>query len=204
LSPELLFFSYVGIFGLSLGSSLIVFVPLPYLAVILALALSGRFDSVLIIIACAAGSAVGKFLIYQACYSGQTLVNAKTKANLRAFRSIFAQYAWIAVFVAASTPIPDDVVYVPLGFARYNRFRFFTATLTGKIVLVSVIVYGAGFFTNTVFGQVFIGSETAGVGELIAIGVVFAALTILATYFIARFDWVKWIEKHFSEKVQKP
>ncbi|MCE2614297.1 MAG: DedA family protein, partial [Nitrosopumilus sp. (ex Thoosa mismalolli)] len=46
-----------------------------------------------------------------------------------------------AAFFAAATPIPDDLVYVPLGLAKYNPKRFFIATLTGKLVLSYTIVF---------------------------------------------------------------
>ena len=37
--------------------------------------------------------------------------------------------------------MPDDLIYVPLGLAKYNPKRFFIATLTGKLVLSYVIVF---------------------------------------------------------------
>jgi membrane protein DedA with SNARE-associated domain len=193
---------YLGIFALSLGASLIVFVPLPYLSVILAAALSGRFDPTLLAISSSTGSALAKMIIYQTCYSGQRIVDEKTKQNLTAFRTIFAKYAWIAVFIAASTPIPDDVVYVPLGFARYNRLRFFTGTLMGKTILALIIVYGATFLTNSVLGLLLVGSNKASTMQIIAIGGAFAAFTLLLTFFISRMDWRKWLEKHFPGRMK--
>lgn len=187
---------YVGIFALSLASNLIVFVPLPYLAIVLAAALSGRFDPVLLIISSAIGSALGKLIVYQACYSGQKIVNEKTKTNLDAFRSTFGRYVWIAVFLAASTPIPDDIVYIPLGFARYNRIRFITATIIGKTLLVSIIVYGTSFLANSFIGSILLGGQKASsLLQITIIAVLFAGLTLALTYFIARFDWQKWLEK---------
>lgn len=194
---------YIGIFGLSLVSNLIVFVPLPYLAIVLIAALSGRFDPGLLIISSGIGSALGKLIVFQACFSGQKLVNERTKSNLNAFRAIFARYAWVAVLLAASTPIPDDIVYIPLGFARYNRVRFFTATLIGKTLLVSIIVYGAAFLTNSFLGSVLLGGQGGSTQEIVVIAVLFAGLTLLLTYFIARFDWYKWFERRYPEKFGK-
>ena len=194
---------YVGIFALSLGASLIVFVPLPYLSVILVAALSGRFDPTILVIASAIGSTLGKMVIFQTCYSGQRIVDEKTKKNLDAFRNIFAEYAWIAVLIAASTPIPDDIVYVPLGFARYNRLRFFFATLTGKTLLSLVIVFGATFLTNSVLGLLLIGGNEASTAEVIAIGVAFAAITLVLTFVISRIDWSRRLQKHFPNRLNR-
>jgi len=56
------------------------------------------------------------------------------------FQKLVKRYGGSAAFVAAATPIPDDLVYIPLGLAKYNPKRFFVATLLGKIVLYYVIV----------------------------------------------------------------
>ena len=56
------------------------------------------------------------------------------------FQKLVKRYGGSAAFVAAATPIPDDLVYIPLGLAKYNPKRFFVATLSGKIVLFYVIV----------------------------------------------------------------
>ena len=56
------------------------------------------------------------------------------------FQKLVKRYGGSAAFVAAATPIPDDLVYIPLGLAKYNPKRFFVATLLGKFVLYYVIV----------------------------------------------------------------
>ena len=56
------------------------------------------------------------------------------------FQRLVKRYGASAAFVAAATPIPDDIIYIPLGLAKYNPKRFFVATLLGKIVLFYVIV----------------------------------------------------------------
>lgn len=191
--------SYFGILALSLGANLIVFVPLPYLAVILVAALTGRFDPILLIVSSALGSALGKMIVFQACYSGQKIVKEKTRANLESFRRLFSSYAWIAVIVAASTPIPDDMIYVPLGFARYNRVKFFISTLLGKTVLVSILVYGATLLTNSALGSFLAGSES-NIIRLAIVGVTFAFLTFMLTFLIARINWDDWIKRHFKDR----
>ena len=178
---------------------MIVFVPLPYLAVILVVALTGRFDPTLLIVSCALGSALGKMIVFQACYSGQRIVKEKTRANLESFRRLFSSYAWIAVIVAASTPIPDDMVYVPLGFARYNRVKFFISTLLGKTILVSILVYGATVLTNSPLGSLLAGSESS-TSELAIVGGTFAFLTLLLTFLITRINWEDWIERHLDNR----
>ena len=59
---------------------------------------------------------------------------------MKPFQKLVKRYGGSAAFVAAATPIPDDLVYIPLGLAKYNPKRFFIATLLGKLVLFYVIV----------------------------------------------------------------
>lgn len=192
---------YLGIFALSFGANLIVFVPLPYLAIVLVAALSGRFDPILLILSSAIGSAIAKMVIYQACYTGQSIIKERTRENLEAFRRLLSRYVWIAVIVAASTPIPDDMVYVPLGFARYNRTKFFVSTMVGKLALVSVLVYGARTVSNSVLGSILAPKE-ADSSQLLVVGVIFAILTIVLTIWISRFDWYGWTQRHLEKSTR--
>ncbi len=196
----LLSLGYVGVFALSLGTNLIVFIPVPYLLVILFAALSGQFDPVLLVVSSAIGATFGKMIVFQSFYSGSRVVNEKVRKNLTSFNTLFANYAWIAVFLAAATPVPDDIVYAPLGLGRYNRTKFFTALLAGKTVITLAVVYGAVFLTNSFIGPILVGSGGTGFVELIVIGIVFAAVAVLVTFLISRIDWEKWGEKHLIRK----
>lgn len=191
---------YLGIFGLSLGTNLIVFVPVPYLLVILLAAVSGQFDLALLVISSAIGATIGKLIVFQSFYSGSRVIKDRARSNLDSFRKVFERYAWFAVFLAAATPVPDDIVYVPLGLARYNRMRFFLALLAGKTIITLMVVYGATYLTNSVIGPLLLGEGESGTLELAIVGITFAAVALAITYIIARIDWKKWIEKHFSDR----
>ncbi|OWP56994.1 MAG: hypothetical protein B2I17_02980 [Thermoplasmatales archaeon B_DKE] len=203
LSLAILFsLGYLGIFALSLGSNLIVYIPVPYLFLILAVTLSGQFDPALLVVSSASGAAAGKMIVFQSFYTGSRIVKPETRKNLTAFRTIFSRYAWMAVFLAAATPIPDDIVYTPLGLARYNRVRFFIALLSGKIVITLMIVYGASFLLNSAFGTIFLGGDASSTIDLIVAGVIFAIIAIALSYMISRADWSKWIEKRASNRTK--
>ncbi len=194
---------YIGIFALSLLSSLIIFIPVPYLFVILFAALSGRFDPGLLILSSTGGATIGKMVLFQSFYSGAAITKAKTRENLTAFQTLVSRYAWLAVFIVASTPSPDDIVYVPLGIARYSRIRFLTALLAGKTVITALTVLGAGILSHSVFGSLILGEDKYSTVEIIIIGIIFAILAVLITYIINRIDWKKYIDKHASMKLRK-
>ena len=48
--------------------------------------------------------------------------------------------------LAALTPIPDDLVYIPLGLVKYSPWKFATATFAGKFIFNEVLVLGAVYF----------------------------------------------------------
>lgn len=191
---------YIGIFAISLLASLIVFIPVPYLFIILFAALSGKFDPLLLVISSASGATIGKMILYQSFYSGSRIAKPQTRNNLNAFRVFISRYAWIAVMIAAATPSPDDIVYVPLGIARYSRMRFFSALLVGKIIITVLTVYGASILTSSVFGSIFVGGNTSDIFWLISIGIVFAAIAVLITFAIYRIDWEKRLSDHEKRK----
>lgn len=196
----LLSLGYLGIFILSLGTNLIVFIPVPYLLLILLAALSGQFNPVVLVLSSAIGATIGKMIVFQSFYSGSRIVKEKSRRNLTSFNTLFANYAWIAVFLAAATPVPDDIVYAPLGLGRYNKIKFLTALLAGKTTITLAVVYGAVFLTNSFLGPILVGSGETGLIELIAIGIAFAVVAVLVTYLISRIDWEKWGEKHMNKR----
>lgn len=131
---------------LSLGlvnfiGSLIPFVPLPGFLLLATMAVGDQFDLHVLAILSAVTATVAKQIIFYASYGGRKIVSEKTKKRMRPFQRLVKRYGAGAAFFAAATPIPDDLVYVPLGLAKYNPKKFFVATLTGKIVLSYIIVF---------------------------------------------------------------
>ena len=131
---------------LSLGlvnfiGSLIPFVPLPGFLLLATMAVGDQFDLHILAILSAVTATVAKQIIFYASYGGRKIVSEKTKKRMRPFQRLVKRYGAGAAFFAAATPIPDDLVYVPLGLAKYNPKKFFIATLTGKFVLSYTIVF---------------------------------------------------------------
>ena len=61
------------------------------------------------------------------------------------YRTLVSRYGWFGAFIAALTPIPDDIVYIPLGLAKYSPWKFATATFAGKFLLNEIIVWSSIF-----------------------------------------------------------
>ena len=136
-TPEV---GYLGLTIVSFFGSLIPFVPIPSFVLVATMAVGEQFDIHVLVLIAAITSTAAKQIIFYASYGGRKIISEKTKKRMLPFQKLVKRYGASAAFVAAATPIPDDLVYIPLGLAKYNPKRFFVATLLGKFVLYYVIV----------------------------------------------------------------
>jgi len=135
-TPEV---GYLGLTIVSFFGSLIPFVPIPSFVLVATMAAGEQFDIHVLVLIAAITSTAAKQIIFYASYGGRKIISEKTKKRMKPFQKLVKRYGASAAFVAAATPIPDDLVYIPLGLAKYNPKRFFVATLSGKFVLYYVI-----------------------------------------------------------------
>ena len=192
------FSSEVGYLGLALVSffgSLIPFVPIPSFILLVTMSVGNQFDLHILAIIAAVTATVAKQIIFGISYGGRKIMSEKTKQRMLPFQRLVKKYGAAAAFVAAATPIPDDIIYVPLGLAKYNPLRFFIATLTGKLVLCYAIVILAHYLSGPVVDPIF---EMFGITEPedlddptpIIIGiVVFGAAMTAVVVLMLRMDW---------------
>ena len=136
-SPEV---GYLGLGLVNFFGSLIPFIPLPGFLLLASMSVGDQFNIHLLVLISALTATIAKQIIFYISYEGRHILNEKTRKRMRPFERLVKRYGAAAAFFAAATPIPDDLVYVPLGLAKYNPKRFFIATLTGKIVLSYAIV----------------------------------------------------------------
>ena len=121
--------------------SLIPFVPLPGFLFLATMSVGNQYDLHVLAIVSAITATAAKQIIFFVSFGGRKIMNQKTRIRMRPFERLVKRYGAAAAFVAAATPIPDDIIFVPLGLAKYNPKRFFIATLSGKLVLSYVIVF---------------------------------------------------------------
>ena len=136
-TPEV---GYLGLTIVSFFGSLIPFVPIPSFVLVATMAVGEQFDIHILVIIAALTSTAAKQIIFYISYGGRKIISEKTKKRMKPFQKLVKRYGGSAAFAAAATPIPDDLVYIPLGLAKYNPKRFFIATLLGKFVLYYTIV----------------------------------------------------------------
>jgi membrane protein DedA with SNARE-associated domain len=190
------FISEVGYLALSLVSffgSLIPFVPLPSFLVLATMAVGDQFNIHILALLSAVTATLAKQIIFYVSYRGGRIISEKTRKRMKPFERLVKRYGAGAAFVAAATPIPDDLVYIPLGLAKYNPRRFFVATLTGKIVLSYVIVLTSHFVGLSLLDPLV---ENIKDTSTIYIGmIVFGASLTAMIILLLRLDWARILRR---------
>ena len=189
-TPEV---GYLGLTIVSFFGSLIPFVPIPSFVLVATMAVGEQFDIHVLVLIAALTSTAAKQIIFYVSYGGRKIISEKTKKRMLPFQKLVKRYGGSAAFVAAATPIPDDLVYIPLGLAKYNPKRFFVATLLGKFVLYYVIVLISHYMGLSLLEPVLreINDPLPVYIGIIALGVAMTVVVIL----LLRLNWEKILGK---------
>ena len=189
-TPEV---GYLGLTIVSFFGSLIPFVTIPSFVLVATMAAGEQFDIHVLVLIAAITSTAAKQIIFYASYGGRKIISEKTKKRMMPFQRLVKRYGASAAFVAAVTPIPDDIIYIPLGLAKYNPKRFFVATLLGKIVLYYVIVLISHYMGLSLLEPILQGIDDplpVYIG-IIALGIAMTLVVIL----LLRLNWEKILGK---------
>ena len=183
-APEV---GYIGLALVSFIGSLIPFVPVPSFILLATMSVGEQFDLHILALVSAFTATIAKQIIFYASYGGRRMISEKTKKRMKPFQKLVKRYGGSAAFVAAATPIPDDMVYIPLGLAKYNPKRFFIATLLGKVVLYYVIVLISHYMGLSLLEPILqdIQDPLPIYVGIIALGVAMTVIVIL----LLRLDW---------------
>jgi membrane protein DedA with SNARE-associated domain len=157
------------------------------------MAVGDQFNIHILAIVGAVTATLAKQIIFYVSYGGGRIISEKTRKRMRPFERLVKKYGGAVAFVAAATPIPDDLVYIPLGLAKYNPRRFFLATLAGKFVLSYIIVIAAHFIGLSILDPLLENIEDT---STIYLGmIVFAVILTVMIILLLRLDWEKILGK---------
>ena len=183
-APEV---GYIGLTLVSFFGSLIPFVPLPSFLLLATMSVGDQFDLHIIALISAFTATGAKIIVFSVSYGGRRIIGEKSRKRMRPFERLVKKYGAAAAFFAAATPMPDDLIYVPLGLAKYNPKRFIVATLAGKIVLSYVIVFASHYFGLSLVEPLLEDIEDV---RPIYIGIaVFAAIMTSVVILLLKLDW---------------
>jgi membrane protein DedA with SNARE-associated domain len=183
-------YGYFGVFFMSLVGSLSIIVPIPY--TILIYIMGATLDPILVAIASGFGSAVGEFSGYALGYYGRAVISEERQRKMDFMVKVFDRYGFFAIFFFALTPLPDDLLFIPLGIMRYKFVKAFVPSFMGKL-LMSFILALSGRLSIEFIHQLL--GEGGWIGAIIT--TIFLIIIIVA---ILKIDWEKVFEKYVGEQ----
>lgn len=194
-------FGYLGILLISFVGSIIVFVPIPYFPVLITAAFNDNLNPTLIALSSAIGAVIAKLIIFYASYYGRNMLSSKIKGKMIPLQRLLGRYGAIGAFIAAVSPIPDDIVYIPLGLAKYSPWKFAIATFLGKFVLNEMFVIGAIYFGKPFVNNMM--SNSTNIDYLIVVTIASVAALGAIIYCALKIDWAKIIGHWFPWTLDK-
>jgi len=197
---------YLGDFLISFLGNATVLIPFPYM--IVTFILGGLIDEVtyeflfdpwLVGLLSGFGAVLGEMTGYFIGYGGGQFLD---KNQRNAFREYIDEHPRATPFVLwflAATPIPDDVLIIPLGAARYPWWKVLIPQFIGKTMFMTFIAW-SGRFGLSIVGSLLGSTDPSSIASRgIEIASVF--MIVLAVYVLVRIDWMKLMtnESHAEE-----
>jgi len=195
-------YGYFGIFLISLFGALSIIFPIPYTVIIFTLGglkagESWVFEPFWIAVAAGIGSTIGEFSGYLIGFGGRKAISERYKKKMDFLVKVFNKFGSIAIFLFALTPLPDDLLFIPLGVMRYSIIRIFLPALIGKFLMNLIVAYSGRFSVN-VIRDIF-GVESDWISALI--GMILAIVLLIIVFIIMfKVDWEKHFEKYITKE----
>lgn len=138
----------------------------------------------------ALGASIAKGTHYMVTFFVSKRLSQQRRARLDADAAKVKRWAFLALFVAAASPIPDEPIVIPLGLMKYSPVKFFSSYFLGKL---AIAVAGA-----------FLGDYVAGIGSAFlsqeAMVIISIVLTVIVTVILLKFDLGELFKKFLRRK----
>ena len=151
---------------------------------------------VLVAVLIALAAALAKGIHYMVTFFVSGHLSQQRQAKLNTDARHIKRWAFLLLYLAAATPIPDEPIVIPLGLMKYSPSKFFASYFLGKlsITIIGVILgYWAGGAIERRFG---LSPDTTFVLSI----VVSIILTVIITVILLRVDMDKLAEKYMHRK----
>ena len=189
-------YGYFGVFLVSLVSGISIFFPVPDTLVIFTL--SGLkagdawdFDILMIAAVAAMGAAIGELSGYLIGLGGRKTITKKNKRKIDFLERVFKKFGAVAIFAFAFTPLPDDLVFIPLGIMRYNVIKALIPAYIGKFCMY-LVVASAGRLLIPGSAEFFGADDWLDVLVIMSLGIIVFILMF-------KVDWEKYLDKYITQ-----
>lgn len=190
-------YGYWGAFWSAVVGSITIVIVFPYTLIIFFLATQG-LNPVLLGLLMGLGATIGQMSGYLIGMTGSRFVQHRNPETYDALEKLVAArpalIQWL-LFIFAITPLPDDVLFIPLGLLRYRWWRLLFPTLAGKI-LSGLLVTS---FSKIVARALDTKAATPATAIVSQLGTFFVIAIII--YIIFKLDWDKMMKRLLDHHV---
>ena len=174
----------LGVFLVSFLGNVIPYSTIPYLIFVVqyGVAIGNPLIRIGIAVLGGLGAALGKVIVLLIGFAARKVIPEKTKKSMKLFMKLAGKSVFVAVLIFAASPLPDDILYIPLGAMGYSPFKFFAAAVIGKIIITYMALLFGGII-RLIVGE---SSVLAAIVSLIA--------TIVLLLILVKVNWEKIVE----------
>ena len=178
-------YGYLGAFLISLFGNFTVFFPVPFAITIYAF--GATLNPLFLGFVCGVGSTIGEFSAYIIGRGGRRVIDKSYGKQLETAKLLIQKYGVAVIFIFAVTPLPDDLILIPLGMLRYNLKKALVAMFAGKFLMCTAIAY-AGRYSYSIIMDVFASSGWLG-------GLASTGLLIIVLFLLLKVDWSRFVDQ---------
>ncbi len=150
------------------------------------------------------GSAIGEFTGYAVGYGTKKIANEENSDlinNIDGFGKLILENKKrtpLYIFLFALTPLPDDILFLPLGLVKYPFWKCIIPGWLGKTFTTLFYCCWPIFVALGFTAQ---GIESNGEVSIITEAILLL-VTITVMFFIMAFNWTKYLEKRRQKKLK--
>jgi membrane protein YqaA with SNARE-associated domain len=134
------------------------------------------------------GSTAGKIIIYLVGRGIHHVVSEKNKRNIELFGRLIGRWGFLFILIATSTPVPDDVILIPMAFVGYSFAMYIVATLIGKTMAsLFIVFFGRGLATLM--------EDTGVLPQYIQVPLLLG-ISVVLMILIVRIDWADVVREY--------
>ena len=188
-------YGYTGAFVSAFLGSVTPVIVFPYTIVIFFLAAQG-LNPWLLGLLMGLGAGFGQFSGYVIGVMSARFLEER-KSSYDALERLVRMRPWFMqwlLFVFAVTPLPDAVIFIPLGMLRYGWVKILLPTLAGKIVSGWMVTLSSRFLAHTLNIDA-AASSTAIISQFVSFVTVAAVI-----YLVLKVDWEKMMHRWLGPK----
>jgi membrane protein YqaA with SNARE-associated domain len=190
--------AYLASFLISIFGNTTIFIPFPYTAIIFIMTSQVGLDPLLLGLISGLGAALGELTSYALGAGGGRYLEShgytEKFRSLHEFMLGHKRLVPLVIYIFAATPLPDDIITVPLGIIRYGLIQTIIPCFLGKTTMLLCIGYLGSFVSG--MGESF--QENPVTGMIFDLAMI--AFIITLVYVIVEYDWTKLLKNARAPK----